>query len=353
MELSFRHLVSASQVTRPDADFLVERAREMEEAMKDRNAFRHVKKYRKMFRDKCVASLFYEPSTRTRFSFERAVKKFGGEVMTADGFQFSSLYKGESVADNTRVIAGYDIDAIIMRHPHDGSAQEAADALDEYRLETGRHVPFINAGDGKNEHPTQAALDLKTIQDECGRLTGLHVALVGDLLRGRTVHSLSMLLSLYEGNHLTFATPGLLRLPGHVKDLLKARNVSFDEVNSLEPALDADVCYMTRSQNERSKQGWSLWERWKKTLRYLFQKNEIEPQFTLTADLLRGKNTVIMHPLPRNGEIATDIDRLPNAAYFRQARNGLPMRMALLSELMNTAKQENESDESYGWRRAA
>ncbi len=344
MGVSFSHLVSASDITRQDADFLIKRALEMEDEMRRGRLSRRIDSHRNAFRQKCIASLFYEPSTRTRFSFERAVKTLGGDIMTADGFQFSSLYKGESVADNTKVIAGYDMDAIIMRHPDDGSAAEAAAALDEYRKETGIHVPFINAGDGKNEHPTQALLDVLTIQKECGSLINQHVALAGDLQNGRTVHSLAKLLSLYPGTRLTLASPKQLPMPEHIKDMLDERGVPFEEVHSLEEVLDAEpsALYMTRVQKERFK-----------GKRQLAQYEKLKYSFMLNASMLKGRDTIIMHPLPRLQELSTDVDRLPNAAYMRQARNGLPMRRALMYELMNIGRQEGEDKVEYERRRAA
>lgn len=310
MNVSFRHLVSASQVTRPDADFLMQRAAEMEKNINDSID---------VLRWKILASLFYEPSTRTRFSFEAAMRRLGGQVLTADGFQFSSLIKGESIEDNTVVMAGY-ADVITMRHPANGSAKQAADALDLHRQRTGSEVPFINAGDGNNEHPTQALLDLYTIQKECGRLDNLHVALTGDLKNGRTVHSLAHLLSMYEGMRFTLASPQQLKMPEHVLDELRAKNIPFEEVDALEPAIDADVLYMTRVQKERFEQP-EEYER-------------LKHAFVLKAADLGDRKPVIMHPLPRVGEIATDVDPLPNAAYFRQAQNGVPVRMAILATLL-------------------
>lgn len=310
MTTSFRHLVSASQVTRPDADFLMERSAEME---------RNIHDSVDVLRGKILASLFYEPSTRTRFSFEAAMRRLGGQVLTADGFQFSSLIKGESIEDNTIVMAGY-ADVIAMRHPDNGSAKRAADALELHCQRSGCHVPFINAGDGNNEHPTQALLDLYTIQKECGRLDGLHVALTGDLKNGRTVHSLAHLLSAYQGTRFTLASPEQLRMPDHVLQELKEKNIPFDEVSSLEGALDADVLYMTRVQKER--------------FASVEEYERLKHAFVLKAADLGDRKPVIMHPLPRVGELATDVDALPNAAYFRQAKNGVPVRMAILATLL-------------------
>lgn len=310
MTLTFRHLVSASQVTRPDADFLMERSVEME---------RNIHDSVDVLRGKILASLFYEPSTRTRFSFEAAMRRLGGQVLTADGFQFSSLIKGESIEDNTIVMAGY-ADVIAMRHPTNGSAKQAADALDLHCERTGCEVPFINAGDGNNEHPTQALLDLYTIQKECRRLDGLHVALTGDLKNGRTVHSLAHLLSAYQGTRFTLASPEQLRMPDHVLQELKEKNIPFDEVSSLEGALDADVLYMTRVQKER--------------FGSVEEYERLKHAFVLKAADLGDRKPVIMHPLPRVVELATDVDPLPNAAYFRQAQNGVPVRMAILATLL-------------------
>lgn len=269
-----------------------------------------------ILRGKYIASLFYAPSTRTRFSFELAMRRLGGHVLTADGFEFSSLVKGETVEDNTKVIGGYaNVDGIVMRHKDAGSAARAASVSP---------VPFINAGDGNNEHPTQALLDLYTIQQECGRLSDLHVAFAGDLERGRTVHSLATLLSLYDSIRLTFATPGNLQLPLRIKNLLNDRGVKYEEVDSLEPVLDADIGYITRNQTERPRENGEA----------EVVEGPPPPEWIVTADRLRDRKTVIMHPLPRNAEIATDVDALPNAAYFRQSANGVPVRMALLATLL-------------------
>ena len=337
MGVSFSHLVSASDITRRDADFLVESAGELKEEMDRRRVNLDIERWRDDFRRKRFASLFYEPSTRTRFSFEDAMRNFGAGVITADGFQFSSLYKGESIRDNTLIVAGYDKDLVVMRHPKNGSAAQAAAALDEFRAITGRHVPFINAGDGNNEHPTQALLDIFTIQEECRRLTDLHVSLAGDLLNGRTVHSLAKLLSLYEGVEFTFASPKELAMPDNVKAMLDEKKVPYREVCAIEEALDADVLYMTRVQKER------------------FEKEEdylrLKDQFALDAPMVMGKDTVVMHPLPRVDELATGIDYMKNGAYFRQAANGVAMRMALIHALMHVEQQPGEKDKEYRIRR--
>lgn len=263
-----------------------------------------------LLKGKILASLFYEPSTRTRLSFEAAMMRLGGQVITADGMQFSSLYKGETVED-TMMMAGQYADIIVMRHPDKGSADVAAGAS---------LVPFINAGDGPGEHPTQALLDLYTIQKERGTLEGLHVAMAGDLTYGRTVHSLSILLALYPGIRFTFLSPKELSIPEKVTKVLLEKGIQYDEAHTLAPGLDADVLYMTRVQKERFADP-QEYER-------------LKLAFVLSASMLKGKDVTVMHPLPRVGEIATDVDALPNAAYFREAGNGVPVRMALLAMLL-------------------
>ena len=305
MSLPFTHLTSTKQLDRSSADAILAVAKEMEGVVKKGGS--------DLLKGKILGSLFYEPSTRTRLSFESAMQRLGGEVVTADGIQFSSLYKGESIED-TIVVAGQYCDIIAMRHPEVGSADRAAAVSP---------VPFINAGDGPGQHPTQALLDLFTIQKECKKIDGLNVAMVGDLRYGRTVHSLSFLLGLYDNIELTFVSPKELTMPEKVTSFCKEKNITFSEASDLEAALDSDVLYMTRIQQER-----------------FADKSEYERLrnvYTLKAAHLKGKKTVVMHPLPRLSEISTDVDTLPNAAYFRQVRNGVPVRMALLAMLLQKA----------------
>ena len=305
MGLPFTHLTSTKQLTRSDTDAILQAAQKMEGIVKKGGC--------DLLRGKILASLFYEPSTRTRLSFESAMQRLGGDIITADGIQFSSLYKGESIEDTIVVAAQYS-DIIAMRHPEVGSADRAAAVSP---------VPFINAGDGPGQHPTQALLDLFTIQKECGKVDGLKVAMVGDLRFGRTVHSLSFLLGLYDNIQLTFISPKELTMPAKVTSFCKEKGIAYTEASALETAFDADVLYMTRIQEERFTDH-SEYERLKNV-------------YTLKAAHLKGKKTVVMHPLPRVTEIATDVDALPNAAYFRQVRNGVPVRMALLAMLLKAA----------------
>jgi len=265
-------------------------------------------------KDKLLATLFYEPSTRTRFSFESAMLRLGGEVMSTESAgHFSSAIKGESLEDTVRIISGY-ADAIVLRHPEVGAAKRAAAVCP---------VPLINAGDGSGEHPTQALLDLYTIQKEQGTLKGFSIALIGDLLYGRTIHSLIHLLSLCEDITVYLCAPDELSLPAEQEQFLKEHNIAFHQETTLENVLPkVDIVYMTRIQKERFT-ALALYEKIKD--RFLLKKPHLE---------LMKKHTVIMHPLPRLNEIDPAIDADPRAAYFRQARHGLYLRMALLEKML-------------------
>ena len=261
-----------------------------------------------------LATIFYEPSTRTRFSFESAMLRLGGQVLTAENAtRASSVSKGESLEDTIRIISGY-ADAIVIRHPEIGSADRAAAAAD---------VPVINAGDGAGHHPTQALLDLYTIRKELGRLENLRVGLVGDLRHGRTVRSLALLLALYPGIHLTLVSPAPLAMRDDVLAELDSRGTRYRQVEVLDEVVsDLDVLYQTRIQAERFE-----------------APADYEPYrgvYVVDPDLMRRlpEHAILMHPLPRVGEIDPAVDADARAAYFRQARNGLPVRMATLAWAM-------------------
>lgn len=260
-----------------------------------------------------LAAIFYEPSTRTSASFIAAMERLGGSVIPiTQGVQFSSVAKGESLPDTIRTLEQY-ADAIVIRHPEVGSARTAAQAA---------LVPVINAGDGAGEHPTQALLDLYTIQDELGRLDGLHIAMVGDLRFGRTVHSLTRLLSQYDVR-LTFVSPEILRLPLDLMNGVRDAGVPVRETYSVAEVIgEVDVLYVTRVQVERFTD--------------LSQYEEVKQFYVITPELMaRAKERmVLMHPLPRVGEIHPDVDRDARAAYFRQVQNGMFVRMALLAAVM-------------------
>ncbi len=302
MPLPFTSLTSTKQFTRDDTEYIMSVAKKMETILQKGGS--------KLLEGKVLAALFYEPSTRTRLSFESAMCRLGGSVVSAEGVQFSSLYKGESIEDTIRMASSYS-DIIAMRHPEQGSADRAA------AVST---VPFINAGDGPGQHPTQALLDLYTIQKEHGSIDTIHVAMVGDLRYGRTVHSLSYLLGLYNNIRMTLISPSELTMPKKVTNFLKERNISYTETTELAEGLDADVLYMTRVQQERFSDR--------------SEYDRLKLKYVLTAEHVKGKKVIVMHPLPRVGEIATDVDALGNAAYFRQAANGVPVRMALLAMML-------------------
>jgi aspartate carbamoyltransferase catalytic subunit len=265
---------------------------------------------------KILASLFYEPSTRTRLSFESAMLKLGGSVVgTENAREFSSAVKGESLEDSIRIVGGY-VDCIVLRHNETGAAELAAEVSS---------VPIINAGDGKGQHPTQALLDVYTIKEELGRLKNLKVAMVGDLASGRTVRSLAYLLGRFEGNELYFVSPSHLRIGEDIKEYLSEHKTPFFESPDLNNVLKScDVIYMTRIQKERMNRD-----------DYELAKGK----FVINQETLQSvnPNSRIMHPLPHCEEISLPIDveeNDPRVAYFRQAKNGLYVRMALLKHML-------------------
>ncbi len=266
-----------------------------------------------VLKSKVVATLFYEPSTRTRLSFEAAVERLGGKVIsTENAGQFSSAAKGETVEDTIKTVNGY-ADAIVLRHPDIGAAERSADVSG---------VPVINAGDGAGEHPTQALLDLFTIIESKGRVDGLKIGLVGDLLNGRTIHSLVQLLSMYDVELFCIA-PDQLQLPEAYRNQLTESGVACNLCSTWDEAIDQlDVIYVTRVQKER--------------FASVQDYEDVKDSCILNSSVLKQakEDTIIMHPLPRVNEITSDIDSDPRALYFEQAHNGLYVRMALLTKLL-------------------
>ena len=263
---------------------------------------------------KRMISFFYEPSTRTRCSFEAAMTLLSGKVVfsTENARQFSSVSKGETLEDTIKILNGYHPNVIVLRSDEEGMAQRAAEVS---------RVPIINAGDGGGEHPTQALLDIYTIQKEFGKIDGISIAMVGDLSQGRTVHSLSYLLSKFSGIKIYFVSPASLKIRDEVKDYLKKQNIFFSEGTDLRKVAPlVDAIYQTRVQKER---GSSIVG----TEGFYIVNQEI-------LNLIK-KESIIMHPLPRVDEISPEVDRDPRAAYFRQAENGLYVRMALLQMLLS------------------
>ena len=263
---------------------------------------------------KIMATLFYEPSTRTRLSFESAMLRLGGEVISTESARhFSSAIKGESIEDSIRVIGGY-ADIIVLRHYERGAASRASDVSS---------IPIINAGDGPGEHPTQAILDLYTIKKEFGDTNNFKIAMIGDLLYGRTIHSLIRLLKFCKNITVFLVSPEELKLSKEYEFFLKDHGISFHETDTLDDIISiADILYITRIQQERFKSE-SLY-------------NKIKDYFSINTEIIQKakENAVIMHPLPRVNEIDKEVDFDKRAAYFRQAQNGLYIRMAILQRIL-------------------
>ncbi len=302
-------ILSVSQFSRENLEYIFARSHEMRE-MVDRAG------YSNLLKGYILTCLFYEPSTRTSASFIAAMERLGGSVIPiTQGVQFSSVSKGETLADTIRTLEQYS-DAIVLRHPEIGSAKVAADYSS---------VPVINAGDGAGEHPTQALLDLFTIQEELGRIDGLKIAMVGDLRYGRTVHSLTKLLTQYDVS-LRFVSPEILRLPLVTMNEVKDAGLNVRETHDVADVIEnADVLYVTRVQKERFSD--------------LAQYEEVKGHYEITMELMQRakEKMVIMHPLPRVGEIHYNVDSDPRAAYFRQVKNGMFVRMALLAMVLGKA----------------
>jgi len=303
--LKGRDIVTIADLTRDEIGALLDQARRFESAVTSGEQLR-------LLDGKILATLFYEPSTRTRLSFESAMLRLGGGVISvAEAKTSSSAVKGETLFDTGKMIEGFAHIAVI-RHPEKGSAAELA---------RGASIPIVNGGDGTGEHPTQALLDLYTLVREKGTLDGLHVALVGDLKNGRTVHSLSQALARWDVS-LTFVAPETVKMPAEVMEKLQA-NIEVQETTDLMSVLrKADVAYITRIQKERFADP--------------AEYEKLKGAYVVNRKLIEAAKPgiTILHPLPRVDEIATDADDMPNAAYFRQAKNGVYVRMALLATLL-------------------
>lgn len=331
MDFRGAHILSVEQFNREDVETVFSVADSME-------PYAHRKRMTKVLDGAILGNMFFEPSTRTRVSFGCAFNLLGGDVRETTDVKASSISKGESLYDTARVISGYS-DVIVMRHPHVGAVAEFAKAS---------RVPVINGGDGPNEHPSQALLDLYTIRKELQskqvEIDGMHIAMVGDLKHGRTVHSLSRLLKLYKKLKITLISPKELAMPEEIVSDLRSSGHEVIETEDMEEGLhDNDTVYLTRIQEER---------------------------FTskLEADIYRGRfrlnqaiytrncqpNTVIMHPLPRDSradanELDNDLNQHPNLAIFRQTDNGVLVRMALFALILDVADKVDETSTEVGW----
>jgi len=300
--LKGKDILHGNQFTKKDVETILKVASGFEKELKKKDSL-------PILKGKIIATLFYEPSTRTRLSFEAAIQRLGGGAIGMGSVESSSVAKGETLVDTIRTVSQY-ADVIVLRHPRTGSAKEAADATP---------IPVINAGDGAGQHPTQALLDVYTIQKELGSLKNLTISLVGDLKNGRTVHALVEVLSLFQSK-LYFVSPDLLRMPEEITSNLRGKGVKIVETGDMmEAARASDLVYMTRIQKERFAD--------------LSEYEKVKGSFIIDRPFLDKlkKKISILHPLPRVDEIHPDVDAYPGAAYFRQMRNGVFVRMALLA----------------------
>ncbi|MBY7949406.1 aspartate carbamoyltransferase [Vibrio fluvialis] len=299
-----RHIISIPEFTRSELELIVDTAARLKAEPNP-----------ELLKNKVVASCFFEPSTRTRLSFETAVQRLGGTVIGFDnGGNTSLAKKGESLADSVQVISSY-VDAFVMRHPQEGAARLAS--------EFSNGVPVVNGGDGANQHPTQTLLDLFSIYETQGTLDNLNVAFVGDLKYGRTVHSLTQALAKFTNIRFFFIAPEVLAMPDYLCQELEEAGIAFSTHASIEEVVaELDILYMTRVQKER------------------FDESEyahMKSAYILSADTLKTArpNLKVLHPLPRVDEITTDVDKTPHAYYFQQAENGVYAREALLALVLN------------------
>lgn len=305
MSFNHTHLLNTKQFQKSDLERIIHISHNIED---------NPSHYQDILKGRILSTLFYEPSTRTRISFEAAMLKLGGSVISNPGMvQFSSVSKGETLKDTAKVISSY-CDIMAIRHPEVGSVEE---------FSKGSDVPVINAGDGTAEHPTQALLDLYTIEKALGRIDNIKIAFVGDLKYGRTVHSLVRLLRRFDGIEFVFISPEKLKIPNKISKKTKHRN-TFCMRDGIQ---DVDIIYMTRIQKER----------FKSKKKY----NKLKGTYHLNKEILDTLGDVkVMHPLPRVGELSTDLDDDPRSIYFEQVKNGLYVRMAIITLLLAQKKGE-------------
>jgi len=299
MNFKYRDIISIKDFSRDEIDYLIKTADKITSMDQRKNT---------VLSGKILGNIFFEPSTRTRLSFEAAMSRLGGDVIGFEEPSMSSVKKGETLADTVRVVESY-VDVIVLRHPLEGSARMAADFAS---------IPIINAGSGAEEHPTQALLDLFTIFKEKGRISGLSIGLMGDLRYGRTVHSLTYALSLYDDVNLYLISPEELKMRKEVFNAIKNK-MKVQEFVKLEDVLpELDVLYATRIQKERFPD--------------INEYEKIKGIYNINLETLKNvkEDLILMHPLPRVGEISPDVDQTRHAIYFKQAEYGLIMRMAIL-----------------------
>ncbi|WP_405305109.1 aspartate carbamoyltransferase [Methanobrevibacter sp.] len=299
-----KNIISIKDFEREDIDYIIDEAAKLENIAKSKEVSEELK-------GKILGLMFFEPSTRTRMSFETAMKRLGGDGIGFENSGSSSVSKGESIADTAKMFEGY-CDALVIRHELEGVSKFISGIVD---------VPVINAGDGAGQHPTQTLLDLYTIKKEIGKIDDLKIALIGDLKYGRTVHSLSNALCLYDNVKIYLVSPPELKMPQEVLIDLNKTNIVYEEAESIESIIDdVDVLYITRIQKER----------FVDVDDYL----KIKGAYIINKKMLEGKDVIVMHPLPRIDEIDTDVDDTQYNKYFTQAFNAVPVRMAILKTLI-------------------
>lgn len=296
-----KSLISIHDFTKEEILHILDLAQEFEQ-----------NKSQTILHDKIIASLFFEPSTRTRLSFETAANRLGARIIGFSDAGNTSVSKGETLNDTIKMVSNY-VDLIIMRHPLEGSARYASEVAS---------VPVVNAGDGANQHPSQTLLDLYTIKQTQGRLENININMVGDLKYGRTVHSLLQALSHFSP-HFTFTAPDELKMPVEYKDFLDKKGIHYTETKELDYNINnCDILYMTRVQQERFTDP--------------MEYEKVKNIYNLTAAMLKDAkpNMKILHPLPRVNEISLDVDQTEHACYFKQAENGMYVRMAIIAYLL-------------------
>ena len=297
-------MISIKDLERKDVEYILDEASKLENIAQSKEVSEELK-------GKILGLMFFEPSTRTKMSFETSMKRLNGECIGFENSGSSSVSKGESIADTAKMFEGY-CDALVIRHEYEGVSKFISDIV---------NIPVINAGDGAGQHPTQTLLDLYTIKKEIGEIDNLNIALIGDLKFGRTVHSLSNALGLFKNIKIYLVSPPELRTPQEILIDLNDTNVEYEEVDNIESIIDkVDVLYVTRIQKERFGD--------------IDDYLKIKGAYIVNKKLLKGKDVIVMHPLPRIDEIDTDVDNTKYNKYFTQAANAVPVRMAILKTLI-------------------
>lgn len=299
-----KNIISIKDLNKSDIDYIIDEASKLEDIAKSREISEELK-------GKILGLMFFEPSTRTKMSFETSMKRLSGECIGFENKGSSSVSKGESIADTAKMFEGY-CDALVIRHEMEGVSKFISDIVD---------VPVINAGDGAGQHPTQTLLDLYTIKKEIGHIDNIKIALIGDLKYGRTVHSLANALTLYDNVELYFVSPDKLKMPQEILHDLDKAGMSYTETSNISDVIDkVNVLYVTRIQKERFAD--------------IDDYLEIKGAYIINKKMLEGKDLIVMHPLPRIDEIDGDVDDTKYNKYFTQAANAVPVRMAILKTLI-------------------